>query len=123
MQRVCLPALTIPSSDFVSPEFMTAYAKHAAFVWAFNNRDRPAPNAPAAEWDKYDAESDRDYAEPILAWDLEHYPVNVIDTNIAGVRVGLVSPKSGADDRRLLVWSATRAINARHHEGTLHSGG
>ena len=55
-------------------------------------------NAPKAEWDKVDAAFDRGLAEP-LAWDLEHYPVNVVDTKMAGVHVGVITPKDGIAQR------------------------
>jgi acetyl esterase/lipase len=87
-------ALAIPTSNLWSPEFKNAYAKIVAMSGTHPFMQTPGRNAPKAEWDKLDADLDRMVAEP-LAWDLEHYPVNVEETKIAGVHVGIISPKGG----------------------------
>jgi monoterpene epsilon-lactone hydrolase len=96
-------ALTIPPSELWSPEFKKAYVRTIAMEAQFPHI--PARNAPKAEWDEFDANYDRFLAGP-LAWDLEHYPVDVQDTKIAGVRVGIISPKAGIaaqNMRRVLI--------------------
>lgn len=103
-----IPALPIPPSDFWSPEFN----EHAKTVTPSRLHPRlpfllqtPPRNASKAEWDKFDADSDRVIAG-YLALALERYPVSVVDTRIAGVRVGIIWPKDGVaskNQRRVLI--------------------
>lgn len=88
-----LPALTIPQSELISPQFKHAYVKLLRELPTFPAT--PAMNAPKAEWDKYDADNDRIIYLPPLKWKLAHYPVKIVDTHIAGVHVGIVTPKDG----------------------------
>src|SRR6266852_5460593 len=59
----------------------------------------PPANGPKAEWDKYDAETDRLIFGPSAKWAESTYSVNVVDTKIAGVHVAIITPKNGIDTR------------------------
>jgi epsilon-lactone hydrolase len=95
----------LPQSQLVSDEFKKAYAQHLidAQSWPML---APSVDAPKAEWDKFDAETDRLIFGPSAKWAGEHYPVNVVETKMAGVPVGIITPKSSIDPRnehRLLI--------------------
>jgi len=100
--------LTIPPSSYWSPEFTKAYAKMVAEMRAAVEPQldpHPARTAPKAEWDKFYTDQERGLSEP-LQWDLKHYPVDVVDTKIAGVHVGIITPKDGVapeNRRRVLI--------------------
>lgn len=85
--------ITIPASDFWSPEFRSLYAKRVGVVQESRPDPHPARNAPKAEWDKYDAWVNSFLEEP-LAEALKRYPVDLQDTHIAGIHVGIITPKS-----------------------------
>jgi len=98
---VHVPAFTLPPSDYWSPEFKAAYAKVAAAVVARARADanagaysQPAADAPKAQWDDYDKNCDHQVADA-LAWEREHYPVEVTEDRIGGVRVSRVTPRAG----------------------------
>lgn len=85
--------LVIPPSNLCSPELKEFYARRIA------NANRPVLTLPArtatkAEWDEFDAWQDSEQRVS-LRCALERYPVEVVDTSIAGVRVGIVSPRDG----------------------------
>lgn len=87
--------LTIPPSELWSSEFTEFYAKWVVQVSApCAFPQSPPRSAPKAEWDKFD-ELNCAYHAECLARVLERYPVDVVDTQLAGVRVGIVSPKEG----------------------------
>lgn len=97
--------LTIPPSDLWSPEFKTSYSQFATGKLFNQNFPIPARDAPQAEWDKFVEWNDGELAAP-LAWVRQHYPVEVQDTKIAGVRVGIITPKAGVaarNKRRVLI--------------------
>jgi acetyl esterase/lipase len=100
--------LTIPPSGFWSSEFSSAYSK---WLSAAQNAPEspddaiPARNAPKSEWDAFDAKMNSGLAE-LLASIRDRYPVEMVDTTIAGVHVGILSPKGGAspeNENRILV--------------------
>jgi acetyl esterase/lipase len=94
-----VPDFVIPPSDLVSPQFNKAYVKHATGTLAMSKLKQaglPALSAPKAEWEDFDAKYDHSLAAPI-AWDLEHYPVTVVDTRMAGIHVGIISPVGGVE--------------------------
>lgn len=90
---VTLNTADVPMSEYVSKELRDAYVAHqdAMFTWPVP----PALDAPKSEWDRYDAEEKRLVVGPTLNWALKHYPVDVVDTHIAGVHVGIITPKGG----------------------------
>jgi epsilon-lactone hydrolase len=97
--------LTIPPSDFWSPEFKRGYAKFVGGISVLPKEPHPAKGAPKSDWDAFYAAQDSMLAET-LAWDLQHYPVSVLDTEISGVHVGIISPKPGVapeNRRRILI--------------------
>jgi acetyl esterase/lipase len=98
---VHVAAFTLPPSDYWSPEFKAAYAKVAAAAVASSRAEanassysQPAADAPKAQWDEYDNHCDRQVADA-LAWEREHYPVDMTDERIGGVRVSRVTPRAG----------------------------
>src|SRR4051794_35385570 len=69
----------IPLSDFSSPELQAEYVRGRAAQSANDSRSLqalPGRDAPRTEWDQYYAKMDRMLETP-LAWDLEHYPVDI----------------------------------------------
>jgi epsilon-lactone hydrolase len=88
----------LPQSELVSDEFKKAYTQHLidAKSWPML---APPVNAPRAEWDRFDAETDHLIFGPSVKWAEEHYPVNVVETKLAGVPVGIITPKNGIDPR------------------------
>lgn len=91
--NITLPTHMLPQSDLVSPEFKAAYAQHLAEVQHWP--EPPKFDAPKAQWDAFDKESDRLIYGPATAWALATYKVDIEDTHIAGVHVGIVKPKAG----------------------------
>jgi len=88
---------TLPQSDFVSEAFKQAYVEN---LNKSENAPRiPAMNASKEEWDRFDADADRFYFGQEAQWMREHYPVDVVDTKIAGVHVAIVTPKDGVATR------------------------
>lgn len=109
--------VTIPPSEFWSPEFKAFHVAMAAEILpkdgsALTPPKVPARNAPKADWDRFQAWTDEHFFAKPLAFLHEHYPVDVLDTHIADVRVGIITPREGV---------------ARENEGrvliNLHAGG
>ena len=100
--------IAIPPSQFWSPEFKQAYRNNIGTALAIKGGEllqAPSANASKSVWDKYDNELDH-YLLPYLAWDKEHYPVDITDKKMAGVHVGIITPKTGlaAENRhRILI--------------------
>jgi acetyl esterase/lipase len=97
--------LTLPPSGFWSPEYARFNAGLGAAARAISDLPIPARDAPKAEWDEFDARVDKRYAEPLSKL-LRRYPVNVEDTRLAGVHVGIITPRGGIPagcDRRVLM--------------------
>jgi epsilon-lactone hydrolase len=102
---VTVPSLTIPPSDYWSPEFKATYAKVAASVVAHRDYRQPVPTAPQSEWQKFDAACAQ-YSAATLAWQRQNYPVEVVETHLGGVHVAVVTPKAGvstANHQRVLI--------------------
>lgn len=100
-----VPAFSLPPSEFWSDEFRASFAAIAMRITTHRSYKQPAPTAPKSEWDAYDAECDRSHAG-ILAWQREHYPVDVVETSLGGVRTAVVTPKGGpssANKNRILI--------------------
>jgi len=76
----------------------SAYAQHLidAQSWPML---APSVKAPKAERDRFDAATDRLIFGPSANWAEEHYPVNVVETKMAGVPVGIITRKNGIDPR------------------------
>jgi len=89
--------LDISPSGFTSPEFKEWYAKFA--LESFKHPGYPIPDrdAPPSAWAKFRAWDEGEMAEP-LAWDRKHYPVAIEDTKLAGVHVGIITPREGVAD-------------------------
>jgi acetyl esterase/lipase len=89
-----IPAHKLAPSQFVSEEFRRAYAAHLkdTMTWPVV---APAVDAPKAEWDRYDAATDERIFGPSARYAEQHYPADVVDTTMAGVHVGIVTPKAG----------------------------
>jgi acetyl esterase/lipase len=97
--------LDIRPSDFSSPEFDEWYSKYT--VESFEHPGYPIPerDAPPAAWDRFRAWDEGEMAAP-LAWDLRRYPVAIDDTKLAGVHVGVITPRegvSGENSHRVLI--------------------
>lgn len=98
--------MDIPPSNLVSPQFKEFYSKWVTN--AFEHPTFPFPasrDAPQAEWDKLYEWNERELEKP-LAWVLANYPVDIEDTKLAGVRVGIITPKGGVapgNARRVLI--------------------
>jgi acetyl esterase/lipase len=86
--------LDIPPSGFLSPEFKEWYVKYALEAFRHPGYPIPARDAPPSAWAKFRAWDDSEMAEP-LVWDLKHYPVALEDTRLAGVHVGIITPRGG----------------------------
>ena len=87
--------LTLRPSDIWSAEFRRYFVSRTAQICTPMAMPMPARTAAKHEWDRFDAWLDaQTNAEP-LAWILNHYPVDVVDTNLAGVRVGIITPQGG----------------------------
>lgn len=101
-----VPALQFSPSQFWSPQFKKAYAERVSAAAVSGAAPKPpALDAPKSAWDEFDAGFDRGLAG-MLASHRQHYAVDVVDTRIAGVRVGIVTPKSGvapANAHRVLI--------------------
>jgi monoterpene epsilon-lactone hydrolase len=100
-----VPALSIPPSEFWSDEFRASFAAMAERITAHRSYKQPLPTAPKAEWDSYDSECDRSHA-PTLDWQRAHYPVDVVENSLGGVRTAAVTPKGGpsaANKDRILI--------------------
>lgn len=85
-------SLTLPPSQLSSPEFKDWYI---ALVRERRETKFPARNASKDEWDRFDAQQEEDLNERCLASALKRYPVKIEETEIAGIRVGMVSPTNG----------------------------
>ncbi len=99
--------LTLRPSDLWSPEFNAYYA---ALTQTENSmrEEWPAPERTASktEWDEFDAWMESRLTAGLLSAVLKTYPVDVLDTNLAGVHVGIVTPKEGVsaeNQRRVLI--------------------
>lgn len=89
---VHLPNLTLPPSELVSPQLISAYLRHIARMREFP--PVPALDAPRARWEEFDAAVDR-LLEPRLQSHCARFPVEVRDTRIGSVRVGIITPSEG----------------------------
>jgi epsilon-lactone hydrolase len=89
-----LREFVLPPSNLWSPEYRDFYVQRTAFLTNQASFSVPARTASKAEWDAFDAQQERALQES-LSCALARYPVDVLDTRIAGVRVGIVSPRSG----------------------------
>lgn len=94
---VHVPAYTMLQSEFTSEEFKKAYAEHLRRIQTFPHP--PAGDATKAEWERFDSDSVRVVDGDALIWDKQHYPVDVVDTKMGGVHVGVVTPKEGIDPK------------------------
>jgi acetyl esterase/lipase len=103
---VHVPPLILPPSEYWSPEFTSAYAQVARAVTGLSNLGHlPAASAPKSEWDQFDVSCERRSAAT-LDWERQHYASDVFETQIAGVRVAIVTPKAGTSPqnaRRVLI--------------------
>jgi acetyl esterase/lipase len=67
-------------------------------VTALNGKLKlPERTASKEEWDKFDAELDQVYREHYVTQTLSTYPVDIADTQMAGVHVGVITPKGGTN--------------------------
>lgn len=98
-------SITIPPSSLWSPQFKAFYAKFAVAKFVQPFFETPAMDAPEEEWDKLAVWNEKEIAEP-LAWVRAHYPAEVEDTRIAGVHVGIITPRNGVaarNEHRVLI--------------------
>jgi acetyl esterase/lipase len=80
-----------------SADFKRFYIKRGTLtsVPPVESVPHPARDAPKSEWDRFDAWSnDYDHGAE-LAWALDHYPVHVTETQIAGVSAAVITPRAG----------------------------
>lgn len=94
-----LEKLTIPPSDFWSPELKAVYARILANAREAASQPpqpdpHPARSAPKSEWDKFDQLLDASLAK-YLTTVASRYPANLTEKHIAGVRASDISPKQG----------------------------
>jgi epsilon-lactone hydrolase len=85
--------LTIAPSDLWSSQYKEFHAATAGVNAADFGARIPARTAPKADWDKFDAWVDEFYNARPLARVLDRYPADVQDTHLAGVRVGIITPR------------------------------
>jgi acetyl esterase/lipase len=100
-----LARLTIPPSPLWSSQYKAFYAGWDAEVAALSELKLPARDSTRADWDRYDR-SVAVYLGERLNRLLQTYPVEVSDTTIGGVHVGIVDPKGGMEPknrRRVLI--------------------
>jgi acetyl esterase/lipase len=96
-----IPEMTLETSELVSPQFKRAYVERLQMMRAFPRP--PAPDAGKEQWDLFDAAVDK-LLQHALDWNLRQYPVDVLDTRLGGVRVGVITPKGAGDNpRRVLI--------------------
>jgi monoterpene epsilon-lactone hydrolase len=88
-----IPALTLPASEFWSSELRRAYVAHVKEAGE-TSAGIPSMTAPKSEWDAFYKNGEGPLVE-LLAKDLKSYRVNVVDTTIAGVHVGIIAPSDG----------------------------
>ena len=91
--------LTIPPSDFWSPEYKAIYAEMVAGIReAASKPPRPDPHpardASKDEWDKFDARVNG-YLSERLELAQKRYPVELTDTELARVHTGSIVPQQG----------------------------
>lgn len=86
-------ALTLPPSELWSPEFRDW---HTALLCGRQKSLSlpPAKNASKAEWETFDAQLEEDVNTRYLAAALKRYSVEIVKTEIAGIRVSNISPKN-----------------------------
>lgn len=94
----------LPVSVFVSDAFKKAYIDYEASVqnWPI----MPPLDAPKADWDKFDAAADKRIYGPGYEISKKLYPADVVDSKMAGVHVGIVTPKGGikpGNDTRIII--------------------
>jgi monoterpene epsilon-lactone hydrolase len=87
-------ALELPPSEHWSAEFKAWYTGFLAARAARAQLKVPAHDALKAEWDRFDAESDRPLRE-LLSRARERYAVEVEESTLAGVPVAIVTPQGG----------------------------
>src|SRR4029078_232224 len=100
------PPVTLPSSDLRSPEFNRHRAEYVVQSLATLVGRLPQRTATKAEWDRFDSWRAEHYTAHPFAKALKFYPVDVAETRIAGVRVGVVTPRAGvtkANEGRVLI--------------------
>lgn len=90
--------ITLPPSSYWSPQFKAAFIKQARGVIAAGSYRQPEPNAPKAQWTAFDAGC-RAAAAGTLNWERSNYPVDIAEQRMNGVRVALVTPRSGIPGR------------------------
>jgi len=92
---VQFPAMTIPQSDFVSPEFKRAYYNH---LRAAETLPAPPPmDGSAQAWAQFRAVFDQAVpnADGGHDWIVAHYPHVISKTKMGGVPVEIITPKEG----------------------------
>ena len=89
-----VPGLTIPPSGFWSPEFKQGYMRSLAGIAGPHAMGLPEMTAPRTEWQKFFETGDRGNAA-FIARQMPLYPVDVLDTTLGGVRVGIIMPQGG----------------------------
>jgi len=91
---VHVPPVALPPSEYWSPEFRQAWVRRAVPNSKQAGTGYPLVNAPNAEWEAYNAACEARQA-PVLEWQKRHYPVDIADTRLGGVRAAIVTPKGG----------------------------
>jgi epsilon-lactone hydrolase len=87
-------SVTIVPSEYWSEEFKSFYAAQLAHRAVQSELCVPARNASSSEWKRFIEANDALLDQPLeLAHEL--YPVDMDDVKLAGVRVGIVTPKGG----------------------------
>lgn len=94
---VYVPDVTVRPSDLWSAAFRRFYARSSSPSEDSLAQARPLPGktAPKAEWDDFDAWFEEHYMKRLFIAALRRYPVNIVDTSLAGVSASIVTPKRG----------------------------
>lgn len=104
--KIRIRELTIPPSEFWSVDFKLFFLASTGVTSAEPPFSRiPARDAPRAEWDRFAELNDRHLIEP-LRQAKEKYAVDIVDTELAGIHVGVITPEGGVplrNEQRVLI--------------------
>jgi epsilon-lactone hydrolase len=103
--------LTIPPSNLWSPEMTRAFTDTLVSGPQSPVARMPARTAPKAVWDQFDA-AYNGFLTDVLVRERKRFAVDVVDTTMAGVHVGVITPQKGVP-----------AENAHRVLINLHGGG
>lgn len=115
---VFIHKLRIPPSELWSSEYRAFQVRLATAASDGSLLSVPARTADKAEWDAFDVWWDRRHHADLLREALARYAVDVQESSIAGVRVGIIVPKEG-----IAQYNQTRVLLNLHGGGFVYSRG